>query len=319
MPTGPPRRRRARPVAGAPIEALLSRSEELAKGWLLDLIEQAPLDEAPGIIGADLVRDGPRVCAAAVAALADDRDLRRIERGGALELLVARTGVLAGARDAAATLRAVDALQSAIWGAVRDLMAPSWDGDLAAAAAERLAAVAECIRTAALRELETARGSLRAVAEPKRSLRLWVSALEDEIARAARLGTPLSLLLVELEDAGRVLAVEDGEQAGELFDRFAEALRSVLRRRDVLARESDSRAWIIGRETARPGAQALADRIVMAVEEVEPWRGAPLAVTIGIAVLGEDGEDAPSMLEAAEEDRFAASAQGLSVVADPDE
>jgi GGDEF domain-containing protein len=87
----------------------------------------------------------------------------------------------------------------------------------------------------------------------------------------------------------------------------------------VLARESNSRAWIIGRETARPGAQALADRIVMAVEEVEPWRGAPLAVTIGIAVLGEDGEDAPAMLEAAEEDRFAASAQGLSVVADPDD
>jgi hypothetical protein len=44
-----------------------------------------------------------------------------------------------------------------------------------------------------------------------------------------------------------------------------------------------------------------------------------LAVTIGIAVLGEDGEDAPAMLEAAEEDRFAASAQGLSVVADPDD
>jgi GGDEF domain-containing protein len=318
MPSGGSCRRRARPVAGAPIEALLSRSEDLAKAWLLVLLEQASLDEAPAIVGADLVRDGPRVCTAALAALADDRDLRRIERGGALELLVARAGGMAGARDVAGTLRAVDALQAAIWSALRELLSGSWDGDLAASAAERLAMVAECIRSAALRDLESARGSLRAVAEPKRSLRLWVSALEDEIAWAARLGTPLSLLLVELEDAGRVRAVEGGE-AGELFDRFAEALRSVLRRRDVLARESDSRAWVIGRETARPGAQALADRIVMAVDEVEPWRGAPLAVTMGIAVLGEDGDDAAELLEAAEEDRFAASARGVSVVDDLDD
>jgi GGDEF domain-containing protein len=313
MPTGAPRRRRARPVAGAPIEALLSRSEDLAKGWMLALLEQAPLDEAPAIVGADIVRDGPRVCVAFLAALADDRDLRRIERGGALELLVARAGVLAGARSAVETLRAVDALQGAIWAALREQLDASWDAELVASVAERLSLVGECVRSAALRELESARGSLRAVAEPKRTLRLWVSALEDEIARAARLGTPLSLLLVELEEASRLTAAAEGGEAGELFDRFAEAVRSVLRRRDVLARESDSRAWIIGRETGRPGAQALAERIADAVAAVEPWGGAPLGVSIGIAVLGEDGDDAPGLLEAAEEDRFAASARGVSV------
>ena len=65
----PPRRRRARPVADAPIDSLLPRSEDLTKGWLLALLEDAPLDEAPGILAADLTRDGPRLCTSVLRAL----------------------------------------------------------------------------------------------------------------------------------------------------------------------------------------------------------------------------------------------------------
>ncbi len=46
------------------------------------MLEQSPLEAAPGILAADLARDGPRVCDAVVRALADDADLRRIEPGG---------------------------------------------------------------------------------------------------------------------------------------------------------------------------------------------------------------------------------------------
>ncbi|HEY8765189.1 MAG TPA: hypothetical protein VIM18_13425, partial [Solirubrobacteraceae bacterium] len=79
MQQGPPRLRRARPVADAPIDALLLRVEDLTKGWLLALLEQAPLDDAPAILAADLARDGPRVCSAVVRALADESDLHRLE------------------------------------------------------------------------------------------------------------------------------------------------------------------------------------------------------------------------------------------------
>ena len=84
-------------MADAPIDALLPRSEDLAKGWLLALLEQAPLDEAPGIMAGDLTRDGPRVCEAVLRALADDTDLRRLEPGGALTPLASHVGELAGA------------------------------------------------------------------------------------------------------------------------------------------------------------------------------------------------------------------------------
>jgi GGDEF domain-containing protein len=302
-------------VGGAPIDELLARGEDLAKGWLLALLEQAPLDRAPAILAADLVRDGPRLCEAAVRALTDDLDLRRIEPGGALELLVSRTGRLAGTNDPAAIVRAVDALQAVIWSALRDELGGA-DPDLVGDLAQRLARVAECIRAAALRGAEAAPEPLRVVAgEPEATPQpLWIRALEEEILQAQRTQAPLSLLLVELEDAERLLAVERLERAGASFGRFAQAVRTVLRQRDLLARETDGRAWIIGRATGRAGAQALGERIGDAVRAAEPWRGAPLSVTVGVAVLGEDGHDRTSLVEAAEESRFAAAARGVSIL-----
>src|ERR1700744_4684321 len=149
MPPMPPRRRRARPVADAPIDALLPRSKDLAKGWLLALLEQAPLDDAPAILATDLTRDGPRVCDAVLRAIADDADLRRLEPGGVLTPLVARVGELAGAAAPAAASRAVDALVGVIWSAVRDGLRGA-DAARGAELTERLTLSGELVRSAVL-------------------------------------------------------------------------------------------------------------------------------------------------------------------------
>ncbi len=337
MDPGVPRQRRARPVADAPINALLIAAENLAKGWLLALLEQAPLQSAPNILAADLARDGPRLCDAVVRALADDADLRRIEPGGALEPLVARSAGFAGSSDPEAVSRAVDALHGVIWSALRaELPAP--DPDLIAQLSERLTLVTDRVRSAALRRepIETTdpgpppgvrfspaappRPPSLSVAEPPSAVEgepLWVSAVRDEIAGALRSGSPLSLLLAELEEAERVLAVEPEEESGVTFGRFSQAVRHAVRRKDILVCESGTRAWIIARDTARTGAHALAARVAAAVSEVEPWRGAPMTVSLGVAVLREDGFDADSLIDAAEEARFTASASGVPVVPIP--
>jgi len=54
----------------------------------------------------------------------------------------------------------------------------------------------------------------------------------------------------------------------------------------------------------------------------ESWRGAPLTVSVGLAVLGEDGHDAATLIDAAEQMRFAAEASGIGIVTvslDPDD
>lgn len=360
----PPRRRRARPVADAPIDALLAHAEDLTKGWLLALLERAPLDEAPRILAADLARDGPRLCDAVVRALADDADLRRLEPGGALELLVSQTGQFAGARGVEATSRAVDMLGTVIWSGIRGEL-PRPDPDQISELAERLALVIELVRGAALRRCAGEAPAPRAAAgsrhvevlsaepdTPDRGLEdrdvvppvppdrapvrpappaagapvrswpdapvlaqdsLWVGAVEDEIARAEQSGGPLSLLLVELEDVDRLLAVDPPPEVSATFGRFAQAVRGAVRRQDTLACETDARAWIIARATGRLGAQALGSRIVGAVRAAQPWRGAPLSVSVGVSVLGEDGRDCASLIEAAEEAKFVAEASGIGI------
>jgi GGDEF domain-containing protein len=367
MEHGPPRRRRARAVADAPVDALLLRTDDLTKGWLLALLEQAPLEDAPAIVAADISRDGPRICDAAIRALADDDDLRRLEPGGALEPLVSRTGELAGAAGAATVAAVVDALEAILWSALRSELRGD-DAELVSELAERLALVAGLIRGAALRRVAGAESEAGAApapaprpgrpapeapaeppatrppsprlrpaavpAEPPASPRseapsegaaappaaerpaeaLWIGALEDEVTRAQKADSLLSLLLVELEDADRVLAADTEPEASATFGRFAQALRTVVRRQDILACETESRAWIIARDTGRAGATALATRTARAVREARPWRGGPMTVNAGIAVYREDGHDAAGLIDAAEQSKFAAAAAGLAVI-----
>jgi GGDEF domain-containing protein len=380
------------------LEGLLLRGEELAKGWLLALVEDAPLEEAAAIMAGEVARDGPRICDAVVRAVYDEADLRRIEAGGVLEPLVSRAGEIAGVRSAEAAAHAVDTLRGVVWSALRTELVRT-DPDLLADAGERLSLVAELVRAAVLRRraegeaggasrppvppLRVARpdvpsASRERPAEPGRPERrgegsgppglagtqgpagagggearaegledggaterveddsapsgeanpgsagggspvgdaLWIGALRDEIVRAARARAPLSLLLVELDEADRLLAAEPRVQASATFGRFAQAVRTALRHRDVLACETDSRAWIIARDTGRAGAQALGSRIVMAVPSEESWRRVPLTVSVGLAVLGEDGHNAAALIDAAEQTRFAAEASGIGIVTD---
>jgi GGDEF domain-containing protein len=315
MPVGPPRPRRPRPVADAPAEALLGRTEDLTKGWLLAWLEQLPLREAPAILAADLAREGPRVCEAAIRALADDAGLSRIEPGGALEPLVSRTGELAGAQGVEEAARAVETLRAVIWSALREeLHRPH--PDQIAELAERLAFVIEQVRGATLRRSDAP----SELADPPRGagpLRvsggLGDGALEDEIVRAERLEEPLSLLLVELDEVERVTAVEAASDAEATFDRFAQTLRGAIRRHDKVAGETQTRAWITARDTDRIGALALGARIASSVGGAELWRGAPLTVSIGLAVLGEDGTSGAGLIEAAEESKYAAAASGVGI------
>jgi GGDEF domain-containing protein len=326
MERGVPRRRRPRPVAGAGIEVVLARGDDLAKGWLLAMVEDAPLEEAAAIMSGDVARDGPRICDALIRAVCDEADLRRIQRDGVLEPLVSRAGELVGARTSEEAARAVETLKDVVWSALRAELSQD-DPDLLLDAAERLALVTEEIRAAVLRRGVDASGSRPGRVAPAtdpgeaeaggRSVGtrepLWIDTLRDEIVTARRVRAPLSLLLVELEDADRLVAVEPHGEAAAKFGRFAQAVRAAVRRRDVFACETDSRAWIIAHDTGRVGAQALGTRIATAVPSVQSWRGAPLRVSVGLAVLGEDGDNAASLIDAAEGTRFAAEASGIGI------
>jgi GGDEF domain-containing protein len=95
------------------------------------------------------------------------------------------------------------------------------------------------------------------------------------------------------------------------FSEFTHALRRAVRRQDMLVSETAARAWVIARDTDRTGARALAERISSSVRDARPWRGAPMAASVGYAVLGEDGMTPSELIEAAEQARFMAAATGM--------
>jgi len=323
-------------VSDTALELLETRAEDLAKAWLLELIERRPLAEAPTVLAGAISSDGPRLCAAIVRAIGSDRDLEALAPGGALGDLAASAGQLAGARGPEAALDALAALSGVVWSAACEAVRGP-DPELIAQLAERLARVEGVLRQAVLRRgehadtaallgerplVEEQAGEAPSVEEQageapsvdRRERPLWRAAIDDEVARAQERHLELSLLLVELEDADRLRAVEPGAEAAAVFGRFAQALRSQLGRDELFARAGEERAWVIARGSDREAARELAQRIAAAVAAAPPWLGAPLRTSIGIAVLGEDGCDGDSLVEQAAQSQLAASAAGVPTV-----
>jgi hypothetical protein len=286
--------RRPRPLPE--VAELAARSGELAKDWLLTVLDDAPLESFPSIAGAGLATEGSQICEAVVRALADDDALEAIERGGSAERLIARAGTAAGAREPAAISRAVESLRGVVWRAVRRSL-PDAQGDDVALLAERLALVIEVVRAAGLRGAD----------------RPWPAVLEDHVARARHGGTAMSLLLVELEDAGRVMAVEQPAEAQAILARVAETARRAVGQGGVVVPQPGGRAWVIAPGAGRSAAEELGSRLGRALDGLDRWRGAPPRTTVGMAVLGEDSTDAAGLIDAAEERRFAAAASGIEI------
>src|SRR5438105_4687532 len=117
--------RRVRAVAGAPVEALVERADELARRWAIALILALPLERIGEFPLESFARHAPRLCAHVVRALQSDADLERIAsraNGGREPSPALWLAEVTGARDGQATVEAVEALRGVLWDA---LQAPS--------------------------------------------------------------------------------------------------------------------------------------------------------------------------------------------------
>jgi GGDEF domain-containing protein len=304
-------------VADAPVQPLISRAQDLAKGWLLAVVEDAPLADVGALPLGSVALAGPELCAALVDALARDEDLHAVER------LAARLGAQWPGGPAGA-VAALAALQAVVWSALLDELREP-DAAVVAELAGRLAYVVDVVRgavlqggenpdavgvvpdTAASATLDRAEPAIRSGAHAG-----WTDVLEGEVSRTRSSRGALSLLFVELEDAARLVAAEPAEAVRRALSRFAAAVRSALRRDDLLLAEGDGHAWVVVR-SGRPGASSLAERIASEVACAGTWRGGPLTAAVGVAVLDEDARGAEGLIEAAEQAAFVAMASGISV------
>ena len=255
-----PRPRRPRPVADAPVE-LAERGEALAKGWLLELLDAAPLEAAAALPAVDFAREAPALCAAVVRALASEAELDRLRPDGDLYELAARAGALCGAGDTATAAAGMRALRAVTWAAVRDELRAA-DADLVAELAERLAHVEEAVLEAVLS------GAEAALVPPRPAARgAWREDLAARVADADAGGPALAVMLVEIDGAERLVASEGEAQAALLIARASDAVRAALRPGDAIHEEDGARLWILAGGLERGAAGALAARVGWAVED----------------------------------------------------
>jgi hypothetical protein len=126
---------RARPVADAPIDAMLAKTDELARRWAVALIIARPLGQMADVPLEDFAREAPALCAAVIRALDSDAELLQLAAGGdpsardgVAQAQVSRFGALGWVPDARDAVQDVEALRGVLWEALLEEMhQPSFD------------------------------------------------------------------------------------------------------------------------------------------------------------------------------------------------
>jgi diguanylate cyclase (GGDEF)-like protein len=156
------------------------------------------------------------------------------------------------------------------------------------------------------RELRAARQRLRdgALADELTEIgspRLLRLRLEDEAARAARFGHPLSLVRLAVEGEAAFRERQGAAAADALVQRLAARLRALCRDADVPCRVAGAVFAVLLPESPRKAGLAVADRAGRALEEVlaATADAAGLRLAACVAAAPEDGSSPADLLRAA--------------------
>ncbi|MEX1296064.1 MAG: diguanylate cyclase [Candidatus Limnocylindrales bacterium] len=128
--------------------------------------------------------------------------------------------------------------------------------------------------------------------------------VRQETARAARAHSPLSVLMIDLDDFKRVND-EHGHQAGDRVLRaIAGALRAAVRTSDVVARYGGDEFVVLMPDTDMAEAEHVAARAEAAVADLEhPMADGPsvrVTCSVGLALHPRDGRSGKELLRAAD-------------------
>ena len=144
--------------------------------------------------------------------------------------------------------------------------------------------------------------------------RRFQETLVHEIEHAHRAGTPLALLMLDIDNFKAVNDTHGHQQGDAVLREVARILRRTCRAIDQPARYGGEELAVILPATDLSGAHTLAERIRRALHAhaIPLEDGARLSVTasIGIAELERDGQDAPSLIALADAALYEAKRAG---------
>lgn len=305
--------RRPTSALDEPLARLGAGREQLAKDWLLRLIERTPLEEIERLPTDRLARALPDLIGGVLAALGKPDDRTSLESGGeahdsALELAALR------ADDGLRALPAdIASLQSVLLAALREQLGEK-DTQAFLDAVERLTAVTGALQAAALGELMRggARGGAWLPARDRLTGLPDFRFLQERVSELAaiqrRYGHPFALLLIDIDGLGRINTA-CGERAGDAVLRaLAGSVGEMSRDADILARTGGDEFCVLAPQQTATRASTLGARLAAAAEELEPAGRVAVRVAIGIAGFPEHTAEHEQLFELADEAMFRARA-----------
>jgi diguanylate cyclase (GGDEF)-like protein len=307
------------PLRG-PLARLDRSREELAKAWLVRLIERASLEEISELPTERIARELPALISDIVERVAttngDPYHLSEQQAERAASLAALRSGRETSAGDVA---RDVSALQAVMVRALRDELAEHEPAQYADAV-ERLVDATGAIQAAAVEELVRRRSrelESQANTDPLTglgNLRHLQKHLGQMLEMQKRYGHPFGVLLMDIDGLKRVNDSQ-GHQAGDrLLMQVAMALQRSIRSVDVAARLGGDEFCVLAPEQESAAARQLAERLATAVgDEVSVPADPPVGLSIGVVSCPEHGDDAESLIDAADRAMYRAKAAGDSV------
>jgi diguanylate cyclase (GGDEF)-like protein len=160
-------------------------------------------------------------------------------------------------------------------------------------------------------EIDKLRGAI--VRDPLTELlnrRGFQERMEIELNRAERDGTPLTLVVADLDDF-KELNDRHGHLGGDMaLERVAGVIKRTTRRADAAARLGGDEFAFILPNTAMHGARIFAERLRSATEESFDDTAAELTMSLGIACFPGDGTSMETLLKAADYAMYEAKAAG---------
>ena len=133
--------------------------------------------------------------------------------------------------------------------------------------------------------------------------RLFYERLGDELNRAKRYDSPLSLVLIDLDNFKSVNDVKGHQFGDHLLIKCAERLRADLRQTDIICRYGGDEFGVILTETSREHAHEMMLRLTEDFRELGRKEGAPpnFGMTFGLSAHPEDDGTVRRIVKAADD------------------
>lgn len=151
------------------------------------------------------------------------------------------------------------------------------------------------------------------------NFRYFRTRLEDEQRRAGRYGTPLSLIMVDI-DWFKTLNDRFGHQIGNIaLKQLARVIGQCIRDVDIVARYGGEEFIVILPQTATEETHRIAERIRRKVEQTEfgpdaTGRPLPMTVSVGISCYPDNGRPEDDLVESVDQALYRAKGGGKNLV-----